>query len=116
MELDVLRDCLHRSVKSNWWEWSSGQISYFWHWIDEFQAGAQDKIQVFQVDQGPCYHTPQQSESDAAKRAVITKKLQKVLDQGYVRLGKVLSLTSYFFMDKAKDQTFTWYMMKQSLA
>jgi hypothetical protein len=64
--------------------------------------GARDGVQVFRVDQGPRYRVPQQSESDAAKRALIAKKLQKVLDRGYVKLGKVLSLTGYFAVDKAQ--------------
>jgi hypothetical protein len=43
---------------------------------------------------------------DVAKRELIANKLQKVLDHGYVWLGKVLSLTGYFAMDKAKGEDF----------
>ena len=89
-------------MNSDWWDWSCGSTLYFWCWTDEFQAGARDGIQVFRVDQGPRYRVPQQSETDATKRALITKKLQKVLNSGYMRLGKVLSLTGYFAVDKAK--------------
>jgi hypothetical protein len=32
--IDILRDCLYRSVSSNWWDWSSGSTLYFWRWTD----------------------------------------------------------------------------------
>ena len=64
--------------------------------------GARDGIQVFRVEKGPRYRVPQRSESDTIRRGLIAKKLQKVLDRGYVTLGKVLSLTGYFAVDKAQ--------------
>jgi hypothetical protein len=90
-------------VNSDWWDWSSGSTLYFWRWTDEFLKGAHDGIQVFRVNKGPCYRVPQQSESDTAKRTLIAKQLQKVLDRGYVKLGKVLSLTGYFAVDKGGE-------------
>jgi hypothetical protein len=96
LELEILHDCLCWLVNLDWRDWSSGSTLYFWRWTSDFLEGTRDGIQVFRVDEGPHYWVPQQSEGDAAKRALIAKKLQKVLDRGYVKLGKVLSLTGYF--------------------
>jgi hypothetical protein len=76
----------------------------FWRWTNDFLEGGRDGRQVFRVDEGPHYQVPQQSESDTVKHALITKKLQKVLDRGYVKLGTVLSLTGYFAVDKAQGK------------
>jgi hypothetical protein len=102
LEVGILCNCLTWSVNLDCWDSSSGSTLYFWRWTDEFLKGAWDGIQVFRADEGPRYQVPQQSESDATKRALIAKKLQKVLDIGYVSLGKVLSLTGYFAVDKAQ--------------
>jgi hypothetical protein len=64
--------------------------------------GAQYDIQVFRVDGGPCYWVTQQYESDAAMDALVSKKLQKVLNRGYVTAGKVLSLTGYLWSTRLR--------------
>jgi hypothetical protein len=96
----VGRDCIRRCCQSSWWEWTVGSRPLFWRWPREYQKTIRDGITPWIKDALPRYMVPQRPEKDDALRELITSKLRKVREKGYIISGEVRSLTSFFSVPK----------------
>jgi hypothetical protein len=52
-------DCLRRSRRSEWWEWSDGSRPYFWRWPREYQEIIRDGLPIWELDALPKWFVPQ---------------------------------------------------------
>jgi hypothetical protein len=72
----------------------------FWRWPKEFLKEAHDGMPVRISGMLPMYRKPQQAKRDPLKWTKIEEKLEAVRYWGYVKPGLVVSLTSFFCVDK----------------
>jgi hypothetical protein len=54
-------DCLQRSRRSNWWEWSDGSRPYFWRWTPEYVEIIRDGLPIWELDDLPTWFVPQRA-------------------------------------------------------
>jgi hypothetical protein len=87
-------------MRASWWGWDVGSSLFFWRWLKEFRKEARDGMPVRISGMLPMYRKPQQAERDPLKQTKIEKKLESVRYQGYVKPGPVVSLTSFFCVNK----------------
>jgi len=59
---DASMDCLRRSRRSTWWEWSDGSRPYFWRWPEEYQEIIRDGLPIWELDTLPTWLVPQRGE------------------------------------------------------
>lgn len=97
------RDCVRRCSLSSWWDWEGGSRPLFWRWPKEYRKQIRDGIDLWIIQQLPCYRKPQRPEQDEQLRDAMTAKLSKVRKRGYISPGPVLSLTSYFCVPKGSE-------------
>jgi hypothetical protein len=96
-------DCIHRCWNSSWWEWSSGSRPLFWRWPQDYRTIIRDGLPPWIKRAMPRYLVPQRGEKDDALWALITSKLKKVRDKGYIAPSTVHSLTSFFMVPKGTE-------------
>jgi hypothetical protein len=89
-------------MRASWWGWDAGSALFFLRWLKEFLKEAHDGTPVRISGMLPIirYRKPQQAERDPLKQTKIEEKLESVRYQGYVKPGPVVSLTSFFCVDK----------------
>jgi hypothetical protein len=93
-------DCIRRCCNSSWWEWTSGSRPLFWRWPPEYLKAIRDGLPPWIKGALPKYWVPQRPEKDPSLRELITSKLCKVRNKGYIVPGEVHSLTSFFSVPK----------------
>jgi hypothetical protein len=94
---------MNRYFGGEWWDWQSGSSLAFWRWNGEEQIrDAREVMRVYVRDTLPTNRRPQRPPKRDDLRMMI-KKLDKVLEQGYISSGWVASLTSYFAVPKGED-------------
>ena len=96
------RDALTRANSATWWEWTEGSTLFHWRWPSHMQLEARDGVNVFVEGKLPHYTTRQRWPPEDEKGSVqqMKRKLQKVIDRGYLSKGYVKSLTNYFSVPK----------------
>jgi hypothetical protein len=75
-------------------------VFFCWRWPKEFLKEAHDGMLFRILGMLPMYRKPQQVERDPLKHTKIEEKLESVRYQGYVQPGPVVSLTSFFCVNK----------------
>jgi len=93
-------ECVARFADSSWWEWGSGSRPHFWRWPEEYRERIRDGVPPWFKTRVPRWQVPQRAERDEIKREKMKAKLEKVRCLGYIRPGRVDSLTSYFSVPK----------------
>jgi hypothetical protein len=100
---DAAIDCIQRSVECTAWEWGKGSRPYFWRWGPDYWKEARDGAKVWVKDKLPRFQEKQDIPKDKVKRKLIQAKVGKVRKRGYIKPGKVSSVTSFFAVPKGED-------------
>jgi hypothetical protein len=94
---------LNHYFGGHWWDWKAGSSLAFWRWNGDDQIDdAQDGMRVYIKAALPENKRPQRAPKPEDLRRMI-KKLDKVLERGYISPGWVASLTSYFAVAKGDE-------------
>jgi hypothetical protein len=104
LHLDADAGCqvLNRYFGAEWWDWSAGSSLAFWRWNGNEQiSDARDGMRMFVKGELPRNTKPQRLPKPEDIKKMI-KKLDKVLERGYITHGLVVSLTSYFAVAKGE--------------
>ena len=103
-DLAAGKDALERAEGSSFWSWDSGSSPFFWRWQPEVQKDMRDGSKLFVIKSKlPKYHRKQELPKDETIFGRIREKIQKVRLRGYIAVGLVLSLTSFFHVPKGED-------------
>ena len=97
------RECVERSSGATWWEWRCGSRPYFWRWPNEYRVQIRDGLKLWIKNQLPRWQVPQRHESNAATRSHVRDKLITVRERGYISMGFIIALTSYFSVPKGDN-------------
>ena len=54
-DYEASRNCVHRAIESNWWEWTSGSRFFHWRWPEEFATLVRDGQPHFQIGEFPTF-------------------------------------------------------------
>jgi hypothetical protein len=99
-EREGIRECVEKSAWADWWEWKGGSRLYFWRWPKAHQPDNLKGHPVFVKGPLPRYKCPQPGERDSNIRSKVKEKLSNVREKGYIKPGRVRSLTGYFGVPK----------------
>ena len=94
------RDCIRRCSWASWWEWDVGSRPMHWRWPLEYQAQIRDGVPPYFQRVPASVTIPQRGEPDPLIREQVRKKLAKVREKGYLDVGPVRALTSFFTVPK----------------
>jgi hypothetical protein len=111
---EAITDCLLRSKRSDWWNWSDGSRLYFWRWPECWQCEARDGAKAF--------HLSWPRRRPVARKVVaasqwhqdkMDEKIEVLIDRRYIRplrKGEVMHVsTPNFPVDKtASDVRGVW--------
>ena len=98
------RDAIARARGSSFWDWDAGSFPFFWRWQPEVKRDMRDGTPLFvNKDKLPKFMRKQKISGDQNIKDRVKLKLSKVILRGYLALGAVLSLTSYFHVPKGED-------------
>jgi hypothetical protein len=99
-DLETGRDALRKGMSSSWWGWDAGSTLFLWRWPKEFRKEARDGTHVRVSGMLPKYRQPQRMVQADLYKDKILAKLENVRDRGYIKLGAVVSLTSFVAVPK----------------
>lgn len=97
------RDLLRVIGECNWWEWTGGSMLFSWRWPAEYQARAEEGLEVSLIGPPPSNKRPQDKERDPEIAAKVKRKIDKVRRRGYMKPGQIASLMSFFSVPKGQD-------------
>jgi len=97
------RECVARVADSTWWEWTAGSRPHFWRWPEEYREAIWEGVAPWFRTRPPSWKVPQRHEKDEGTRKAVRSKLEKVRRLGYIRPGRVKSLTSYLSVPKGES-------------
>ena len=103
LDLEVGRDAITRFGKSTWWDWSGGSTLHFWRWHKQAMGIARDGIPMRRTNKLSPYLQKQRWPKSPTEKEQMIQKLRKVMERGYIRPGKVKSLTGFFPVPKGKE-------------
>lgn len=101
-DLKVGRDAITRATTSSWWEWKNGSSCFFWRWPKEIRKQVRDGFPVHIEGALPTYRQRQVFHLNKLEFEQLSKKIQKVINRGYLEQGYVRSLINYFAVPKGK--------------
>jgi hypothetical protein len=102
--LEAGRAALRHARLSNWWEWPGGSAPFFWRLSQEWQKDFRDGLKPRFTGPPPSDRTPQRKDKDPKVASKQREKLVDVRSKGYIALlVGILSLTSFFSVDKGED-------------
>jgi hypothetical protein len=97
------RDAITRAARTSWWSWDDGSTPLYWRWPAWYQGVMRDGLKVhFQADP-PRYKRAQRDSKDPVEKGLVIQKLKKVRERRYIAEGYVVSLTSFFPVEKGDD-------------
>lgn len=96
-------DAIRRSSNSTWWEWSEGSFPFFWRWPEWYRTQIREGCEPWMSGDIPKCRIPQRKDKDEAVCRGMQKKLEVPIGKGYLEIGPILSLTSYFAVPKGLD-------------
>jgi len=115
-DLECGRDCIWRCSGASWWEWDVGSRPFHWRWPKEYQELIRDGLKPWFKAKPADVTVPQRGEVDPVIRNQVTQKLTKVLSKGYLGVGHVRALTSFFTVPKGdKDVRIVYNGTKSGL-
>ena len=92
---------MDHASRSSWWDWDHGSSVFFWRFPPEWQLDMRDGLAPRFTGPAPRYEKAQRLNSDPEVVAKEKDKINKVRSRGYIKaIALVLSLTSYFSVDK----------------
>ena len=101
-DVEVGRDALSRAANSSWWEWTHGSSCYFWRFPKCLQAHIRDGYPIHIESALPRYRQRQTFRLTDVGLHQLRKKVEKVVDRGYLEEGYVGSLINYFAVPKGE--------------
>jgi len=101
-DIKVGQDGIARAAGSSWWEWKKGSSCFFWRWPKEIRDQVRDGFPVHVEGSLPTYRQRQVFHLKDDEFKQLTKKIQKVIDRGYLEQGYVHSLINYFAVPKGE--------------
>ena len=102
-DLEAGRDAIARARGASFWDWDAGSFPFFWRWQPEVKRDMRDGTPLFVKGKLPKFLRKQIISGDSRLKDKVKSKLTKVILRGYLALGAVLSLTSYFQVPKGDD-------------
>ena len=94
------RECLSRLQATAFWEWKSGSRPMFWNFPEDQQITMRDGIMLWMKGRMDPYRLPQRLPNDPTHLAKVIEKLCVAREKGYIDLGVVDSLISFFEVPK----------------
>ena len=103
MDLGAAKDCVERACCSSWWDWLGSLRPFLWRWPQSCWKSSRDGRKNYVKGELPNDLSPPLPPNKEFLEQV-KKKLNKVKDREYVRMGvDVKSLTHYFPVPKGTD-------------
>ena len=103
-DLNAGLDCVERTARSDWWNWSDGSRILFWRWPKRYQVSVRDGTPLFiHPNLLPNYWKRQSWPSDQDQRSKLKAKVNVPLRRRYITRGYVKSLTGFFAVPKGED-------------
>jgi len=99
-EVDGVRECISKATRADWWDWGGGSRIFFWRWPSAHRESMRKGHPVWVKGDLPKCKRPQPAEKDPSVRDMVRTKLSNVRDKGYIKPGRVVSLTGYFAVPK----------------
>ena len=97
VDREAARECLSRLQATTFWEWKSGSRPMFWNFPEDQQVTTRDGILLWMKG---CmldpYCVPQRLPNDPTHLTKVIEKLCVARENGYINLGVVDSLISFF--------------------
>eukprot|EP00984_Skeletonema_dohrnii_P009298 scaffold3548_cov79-Skeletonema_dohrnii-CCMP3373.AAC.5 len=105
VEVNALANVMWHATEADWFEYKRGSQIHYFRFPPIYQKMARDGVKVFFEKKGPSSKRRQRTIDDPELRKKVRKKLEKVIDRGYiVEAGISLkSLIKYFPVPKGED-------------
>jgi hypothetical protein len=113
-DLENGQDGLRWGMSSSWWGWDAGSTLFFWRWPKEFRKEARDGTHVRISGMIPKYRQPQRMVQAYLYKDKILAKLENIQEWGNIRPGAVVSLTSFFAVQKGESDIRMMYNATKS--
>jgi hypothetical protein len=97
---DAARECLLRLQAASWWEWISGSRPMFWNFPKDQQVTMRDGLMLWMNGRLDPWLVPQRLPQHSADIPKVIEKLCMAREKGYIDLGLVSSLISFFEVPK----------------
>lgn len=91
-------DACRRVDGASCWDWDAGSALLFWRWPEGYQRDSWEGVPPRVVGDLPLSKCPQPPYEVEEVRQKVSRKLQKVLDRGYIEVVRDAELKSYMFM------------------
>jgi len=89
---------VERAQGVSWWKWDKGSSIFFWRWPPDYQESASVGIAPMFVGDPPANKSRQPAYDDPEIRAKVKKKLENVMDKGYIELVDNKLVEALMFM------------------
>ena len=93
-----------QSIRSMWWEWSSGSSPFFWRWNGSEQINAaRDGMSIFtqsSMSKSKSRRPVKVPRFDEDTRRIVAKKVHSMIEKSYLEVGHVQSYLHYFAVPK----------------
>ena len=97
-------DCVERTARSDWWNWSDGSRILFWRWPERYRKSVRDGTPLFiHPNLLPNYWKRQSWPSDQDQRSKLKHKVGVPWRRRYITRGYVKSLTGFFAVPKGEN-------------
>jgi hypothetical protein len=96
-------DAITWAARASWWEWDDGSMPFYWRWPVRYRTVMRDGLKVHFQDEAPRYRRAQHNCKNPTKMVQVKKKLNKLLEPRYIAPGYVVSLTSFFPVQKGEN-------------
>jgi hypothetical protein len=97
---EAARECLVRLQATTFWEWKSGSRPMFWNYPADQQVTMRDGIILWMKGRMDPWLVPQRLPRNSADLPKVIEKLCVARDKGYIDLGLVRLLISFFEVPK----------------
>jgi hypothetical protein len=97
------RDAITCAAQTSWWSWDDGSTPLYWRWPAWYQRVMRDGLKFHFQGDLPQYKRAQRDSKDPVEKGLVIQKLKKVRERRYIAGGYVVSLTSFFPVEKGDD-------------
>jgi len=87
-----------KAADASWWEWDKGSALFFWRWPPHYREIARKGVAPFFDADPPSNQDEQPPYGDEAVRAMVKKKLAKVLKKDYIEICDIEEIEAMMFM------------------
>jgi hypothetical protein len=105
---EAIEDCLMRSRRSTWWEWTDGSRLYFWRWPECWLEEACDGAKPFHVSWPTPWSVAREIQPETAwHQDKVDEKICKLIERRYLQKphkGQPIQVAiPYFPVQKGED-------------